>query len=85
MDSASGPRLELRHRYDDIVRTLGGGLRALLAGDWRMTRGRRSQNGAPYMGTGRGWLAGDWPSTGAFSTLLRRPGLRASTGGVLAT
>ena len=37
------------------------------------------------MGSGRGWLAGDWPSTGAFSTLLRRPGLRASTGGVLAT
>jgi len=37
------------------------------------------------MGSGRGWLAGDWPSTVAFSTLLRRPGLRASTDGVLAT
>jgi len=37
------------------------------------------------MGSGRGWLAGDWPSTGAFSTLLRQSGLRASTGGVLAT
>jgi len=36
-------------------------------------------------GNGRGWLAGDWPSTGAFSTLLRRPGLRASSDGVLAT
>jgi len=38
-----------------------------------------------YIGSGRGWLAGDWPSTGALSTLLRRPGLRVSTGGVLAT
>ena len=48
--------------------------------------GGRSQNCAPYMGSGRGWLAGDWPSTGAFSTLLmRRPGLRASSDGVLAT
>jgi len=37
------------------------------------------------MGSGRGWLAGDWPSTGAFSTLLRQSGLRASIGGVLAT
>ena len=25
--------------YDDIVRTLGGGLHALLAGDWRVTGG----------------------------------------------
>ena len=24
----------------------------------------RSQNCAPYMGSGRGWLTGDWPSTG---------------------
>jgi len=37
------------------------------------------------MGSGRGWLASDWPSTGAFSALLRQPGLWASTGGVLAT
>ena len=37
------------------------------------------------MGSGRGWLAIDWPSTGAFSTLLRRPGLRVSSDGVLAT
>jgi len=36
------------------------------------------------MGSGRGWLTGDWLSTGAFSTLLRRPGLRASSDGVLA-
>ena len=32
----------------------------LLTGGWR----GRSQNCAPYMGSGRGWLAGDWPSTG---------------------
>jgi len=37
------------------------------------------------MGSGLGWLADDWPPTGAFSTLLRRPGLRASSDGVLAT
>ena len=37
------------------------------------------------MGSARGWLAGDWPSRGAFSTLLRRPGLRASSEGILAT
>jgi len=54
---------------------------------WQVTGGDGglSQNCVPYMGSGRGWLAGDWPSTGSFSTLLRRPGLRASTGGVLAT
>jgi len=34
-------------------------VRALLAGDWRVT-GWRSQNCALYMGSGRGWLAGDW-------------------------
>jgi len=38
-------------------------MRALLAGDRRVTGGR-SQNCAPYMGSGRGWLVGDWPSTG---------------------
>jgi len=52
-----------------------------LAGD-----GGRSEICALYMGSGRGWLAGDWPSTGgALLTLLRRPGLRASSDGVLAT
>jgi len=38
----------------------------------------------PYIASGRGWLAGDWPSTGG-STLLRQSGLWASTGGILAT
>jgi len=41
---------------------LAGSARAagrLLAGD-----GGRSQNCAPYMGSGRGWLAFDWLSTG---------------------
>jgi len=37
------------------------------------------------MESGCGWLSGDWPSTGVFSTLLRWPGLRASSDGVLAT
>jgi len=37
------------------------GLRALLAAVWR------SQNCAPYMGSGRSWLAGDWSSTGGRS------------------
>jgi len=59
-------------------------VRALLAGDWRVTGGilkiaRRIREVA---------VAG-WPVTGhqrgAFSTLLRRPGLQASTDGVLAT
>jgi len=66
------------------VRTLGG-VCALLAGDWRVT-GAFSKLRAVY---GKwSWLAA-WPVTGrrreAFSTLLRRPGLRASTDGVLAT
>jgi len=58
---------------------------------WNSSEGRgldrlRSQHCTPYIASGRGWLAGDWPSTGgAFSTLLRRPGLRASNGGFLAT
>jgi len=38
-------------------------VRALLAGDWRVTGGL-SQDCAPYMGSAPGWLAGDWPSTG---------------------
>jgi len=37
------------------------------------------------MESGRGWLTGDCLSTGAFLTLLQRPGLRASSDGVLAT
>ena len=32
---------------------------SVLAGD-----GGHSQNCAPYIGSGRGWLAGNWPSTG---------------------
>jgi len=48
--------------------------------------GGRSQNCAPYMESGRGWLAGDWPSMGGvLSITVQRPKLRASTGGVLAT
>ena len=49
-----------RDMHDDIVRTAGWARSACAAGGWR----RRSQNCAPYMGSGRGWLAGDWPLTG---------------------
>jgi len=44
-------------RYDDIVRTLG----RVCARCWPVTGGwrGRSQNCAPYMGSGRGWLAAD--------------------------
>jgi len=59
-------------------------MRALLISDQQVTGGvlkiarRISQVGvARWPVTGRRW--------GAFSTLLRRPGLRASNGGVLAT
>jgi len=45
-------------RYDDIVRTAGG----MCARCWSVTGGwrGRSQNCAPYMASGRGWLAVDW-------------------------
>jgi len=65
------------------VRTLDG-VRALLAGDRRVTAGVLKI-------ARRIWEAGaaGWPVTGrrrgVFSTLLRRPGLQASNGGVLAT
>ena len=57
-------------RYDDIVRTAGW------AGSARApkTSRRIREAGAAVP-----------PPTGAFSTLLRQSGLRASTGGVLAT
>ena len=38
-------------------RPSGWGLRMLVAGDWRV-KGGRSQNCAPYIGSGRSWLAG---------------------------
>jgi len=34
----------------------------MLISDQRVTG--RCQNCAPYIASGRGWLAGDWPSTG---------------------
>ena len=68
-------------RYDDIVRTAGW---AGSAGDRRATGGApktarriREAGAAGPPATGR--------RRGAFSTLLRKYGLRASTGGVLAT
>jgi len=79
-------------RYDDIVRTAGWrGLRASPAGDARRlpaTGGR--PGGAPKTARRiREAGAAGPPATGrrrrAFSTLLRQSGMRASTGGVLAT
>ena len=50
-------------RYDDSANCRLGGVCARC---WPLTGGLRgrSQNCAPYMGSGRGWLACDWPSTG---------------------
>jgi len=68
-----------------MARLAGRCLSALLDGDWRVT-GRGVLKIARCI-----WAVGmaGWPVTGhqwgAFSTLLRRPGLRASTGGILAT
>ena len=55
----------------------------LLAADWWLTGGR-SQNCAPYMGSGRGWLAGDWPSTGGVLNITAEAWTAASSDGVLA-
>ena len=72
-------------RHDDIVRTAGWAGSARAAGRWLTGDGgvlkiaRRIWEvgvaGSPVIGCRRG----------AFSTLLRRPGLRASSDGVLAT
>ena len=86
--------------YGNITRTLVTSLRPsrdmttwceLWAGSARVAGrrpagdGGRPQNRAPHTWSGRGRPAGNRPPTGAFSTLLRQSGLRASTGGVLAT
>jgi len=72
-------------RYDDIVRTAGWAGSARAPGRWLADDGGVLKIARRIWESGRGWLAGDWPSMGAFSTLLPRPGLWASTGGVLAT
>ena len=56
-------------RYNDIVRTASWAGSARVAGRSLAGDGGRSQNCAPYMGSGRGWLAGDWPSTGSVLNL----------------
>ena len=71
-------------RYDDIVRTAGWAGSTRVA-DRRPAGDGGPQNRAPHTGSGRGLPASDRPPTGAFSTLLRQSGMRASTGGVLAT
>jgi len=70
-------------RYDDIVRTAGWEGSARVAG-------RQATGGAPKTARRiREASAAGPPATGrrrgAFSTLLRQSGMRASTGGVLAT
>jgi len=72
-------------RYDDIVLTAGWTGSARVAGRRPAGDGGRPHNREPHTGIGRGRPAGDRPPTGPFSTLLRQSGLRASTGGVLAT
>jgi len=62
-------------RYGDIVRTAGWAGSARAAG--------RRPAGDPK--TARRIREAGAPPTGAFSTLLRQSGLRASTGGVLTT
>jgi len=59
-------------------------VRALLAGDWLVT-GAFSKLSA-VMGSWRGWLAADWPSTGGvlnITAVARTAGFHY--GGVLAT
>ena len=54
--------------YDDIVRTdcWAGSARCWpLTGRWRGC----SQNYVLYIESGRGWLAGDWPSTGGIHNI----------------
>jgi len=68
-------------RYDDIVRTAGWAGSARAAG-----RRPAGDGGAPKTARRiREAGAAGPPPTGAFSTLLLQSGLRASTGGVLAT
>jgi len=52
-------------------------LRGVCARCWLVTGGwrGRSQNCAPYIASRRGWLAGDWPSTGGV------PNITAGTAG----
>ena len=69
-------------RYDDIVRMLGGVCECC----WPVTGGWRVAFSKLHAVYGKwAWLAGRQLAVdgGAFSTLLRRPGLRASTDGVL--
>ena len=80
-----GTKLASILRYDDIVRTAGWAGSARAVGRRPAGDGGRPQNRAPHTGSGRGRPAGDRPPTGAFSTLLRKSGMRASTSGVLAT
>ena len=70
-------------RYDDIVRTAGWAGSARDAGQRPAGADRRATGAPPKPRAAYGKRAR--PPKGAFSTLLRQSGLRASSGGVLAT
>jgi len=59
-----GYKLASIPRYDDIVRTAVWAGSACTAGQRLAGDGGHSQNCTPYTGSGHGWLAGVWPSTG---------------------
>ena len=72
-------------RYDDIVRTAGWAGSARAAGRRLAGDGRRPKTALRIREAGAAGPPATGRRRGAFSTLLRRPGLRASTGGDLAT
>ena len=88
-----GYKLASIPRYDDIVRTAGWAESARVAGTRRPASGGRREapppEKKPCAAYGkRARSAHRRPAAevgGAFSTLLRQSGMRASTGGVLAT
>jgi len=59
-------------------------VRALLISDRRVTEAFSTLR--PYIESGRGWLAGDWPSTGGVLNITAAVWIAGfHTGGVLAT
>jgi len=57
--------LQSVHRLRCCGNNANPSLRGVRARSWLVTSRwqRRSQHCAPYIASGRGWLAGDWPST----------------------
>jgi len=77
-------RLASIPQYDDSANARRC-LRVLLAGDWRVTGGVLKIACRIWEVGVAGWLVTGRRRGGAFSTLLLRPGLWASTGGILTT